>query len=231
VRDDQYGYAGLAPMGHGIGVPVADARTASLLARHGYGVRRGIERLVATTSTYRAPVNREFLQLRRSTRVDRFPLLPLEQRIASAMCHFDLERHVLMDHREHRALAEFGLWLGDPEMQVMEGSRAILSLRLFLNEEVEGLPPELSGTQTSESTRNQIEATDTVGESVIDLSSAEQFLISSMVQTLSSRQVLTIETAVDSSQEVLLNQLLALRFQKVEQGKQWEKRIVEASEG
>ena len=128
VRDDVFGYAGLAPIGHGIGVSATDARTSSLLSRNGYGTVNAIARLVVATSPYRPPVNRELLQLRRTTRIEQHAIIPDDLSTASATSHLDIERHVLIDHRSRNTLATVDWWLSDPEAQVMSCAEAILSL-------------------------------------------------------------------------------------------------------
>jgi hypothetical protein len=212
VRDDRHGYAGLAPIGHGIGVPVSDARTGSLLSRRGYHVARSIDRMVVQTSMYRPPVNRAFLQFRRSTRLGYVPVLPSNERIAAAMSHFDLERHVLVDHQQQQTLAMCGLWMGDSEVQVMESSRAILALSLLDAHCYDGQPAQVAGSIFSESTSKE-------------LTTECQYLISSLVQSLSNRQIFTVETAVDRDDQKLIEQLIQLKFASVEQGKQWTKTL------
>ncbi|TWT89176.1 GNAT family N-acetyltransferase [Neorhodopirellula pilleata] len=205
VRDERNGYAGLAPIGHGIGIPVADARTNSMLSRHGYHVDRNFDRMVVHTSTYRPPVNRSFLQFRRSTRLDHLPVLPSGERTSAAMSHFDIERHILIDHRQQEPLAVCGLWMGDPEVQVMESSRAILSLRLLAATDFHGNPIHVDAAVVRSK----------------ELSEEQQFLITSMVQSLSNRQIFTVETSVDRSDTTLIEQLKQLKFECVEQGRQW----------
>ncbi|TWT73278.1 GNAT family N-acetyltransferase [Allorhodopirellula solitaria] len=212
VRDVSNGYSGLAPIGHGIGVPVSDARTGSLLSRNGYHVARSVDRLAVQTSTYRPPVNRSFLQLRRSTRLDQTPLLPGSQRVAAAMSHFDLERHTLVDHQQQQMLATCEFWLGDPEVQVMESSRAILSLSPMGGRLYNGQPVPVPSKRF-------------VDPESHELSVECQFLISSLVQSLSNRQILTVETAVDRDDRKLIEQLGQLKFECVEQGKQWTKEL------
>ncbi|SMP70473.1 hypothetical protein SAMN06265222_11355 [Neorhodopirellula lusitana] len=207
VRDDKNGYAGLAPIGYGIGVPVSDARTGSLLSRNGYHVERSIERLVVNTSTYRPPVNRAFLQFRRSTRLDHLPVLPQKDRTIKAMSHFDIERHILTDHQQQEPLAVCGLWMGDPEVQVMESSRAILALRLIPVTDFYGEP-----IRSDANTDDASELTD-----------QKQYLIASLIQSLSNRQIFTVETAVDQSESKLIEQLKQLKFECVEHGRQWVK--------
>ncbi|TWU18513.1 hypothetical protein [Allorhodopirellula heiligendammensis] len=210
VRDDRNGYAGLAPVGHGIGIPVSDARTGSLLSRNGYHVARSIDRMAVQTSTYRPPVNRSFLQLRRSTRLDHVPLLPSDHRVTAAMSHFDIERHTLVDHQQQAMLATCEFWLGDPEVQVMESSRAILSLSPMGGRLYNGRPVSIPSKRF-------------VDPESRELSVECQFLISSLVQSLSNRQILTVETAIDRDDRKLIEQLGQLKFECVEQGKQWTK--------
>ncbi|MCM2371477.1 GNAT family N-acetyltransferase [Aporhodopirellula aestuarii] len=212
VRDDVNGYAGLAPVGHGIGIPVSDARTGSLLSRNGYQVSRTIERMVVQTSTYRPPVNRSFLQLRRSTRLDHVPVLPSSPRVASAMSHFDIERYMLVDYQQQQTLAMCGLWMGDPEVQVMESSKAILSLTLLDAHTYNGLPVQIEPNLEEES-------------GAIELTTEQQFLIASLVQSLSNRQIFSVETAIDRDDQKLLTQLDELKFERIEQGKQWVKKF------
>ena len=128
VRDHSLGYTGLSPIGHGIGVPAADVRTASLLSRSGYGTSAGLSRLIASTSPYRVPVNREILQLRRTTRVEQRLRVPADLGEASAMSHLDIEQHTLVDHRSADALARVHWWLSDPEAQVMNCAESIMDL-------------------------------------------------------------------------------------------------------
>ena len=209
VRDERNGYAGLAPIGHGIGIPVSDARTNSMLSRHGYHVDRNLDRMVAHTSTYRPPVNRSFLQFRRSTRLDHLAVLPHGQRTSAAMSHFDIERHILMDHRQQEPLAVCGLWMGDPEVQVMESSRAILSLHLVDATDFHGCPM----------------GVDPGPENPRELSDEKLFLITSMVQSLSNRQIFTVETSVDRGETTLIEQLKQLKFESIEPGRQWYKEL------
>lgn len=212
VRDVRNGYAGLAPVGHGIGIPVSDARTGSLLSRNGYQVARSVDRMVVQTSTYRPPVNRAFLQLRRSTRLDRLLLLPSDGRMAASMSHFDIERHTLVDHQQQQMLATCEFWLGDPEVQVMESSRAILTLSPMGGRFYDGEPVPVPAKRF-------------VDPELRELSTECQFLISSLVQSLSNRQILTVETAIDRDDRKLIQQLEQLKFSCTEQGKQWTKSL------
>ena len=128
VRDQSLGYTGLSPIGHGIGVPAADPRTSSLLSRSGYHTSAGLSRLIVSTSPYRAPVSREALQLRRTTRIESRLLVPTDIGKASAMSHLDIERQTLVDHRSAAALASIHWWLSDPEAQVMSCAESIMDL-------------------------------------------------------------------------------------------------------
>lgn len=128
LRDQCCGYTGLAPIGHGIGVPAADSRTASLLSQAGYSNDRSVERMRAATSLYRVPLNRETLQLGRATRLESESVIPHDPWRATAMSHLDIERHRLVEHRTGNCLAEIDLWTSDAEVQVMKPSEAILDL-------------------------------------------------------------------------------------------------------
>lgn len=213
VRDDRNGYGGLAPIGHGIGIPVSDARTASLLSRQGCQLSRSFERLSVNTATYRPPVKRAFLQLRRQTRVDVQPLLPSEPRQAAAMNHFDVEQHELIDHLKRTRLAQFGLWIGDSEVQVMEGSKAILSFSLC------------NGHKFDRTLLEEPLNSAGVCADDFELSGEQEFLIATMIASLTHRQIFSVETAVDSEQRKLLTQLKELKFEVIELGRQWEKRL------
>jgi hypothetical protein len=128
MRDQQCGYVGLAPVGHGIGIPDIDMRASSLLSRHGYSPEASYNRMVVTTAPYRPPVNREMMQFRRTTRAERSAVVPQQGRYASAMSHLDIEHHQLINHRTGERLANVRLWLSDPEAQVMSCAEAILDL-------------------------------------------------------------------------------------------------------
>lgn len=128
LRDRQCGYVGLAPVGHGIGVPDFDVRASSLLSRHGYHPAGSFHRMVVTTAPYKPPVNREMMQLRRTTRTQRSTIIPQQRRLASAMSHLDIEHHQLVNHRSGDCQANVQLWLSDPEAQVMSCAEAIMDL-------------------------------------------------------------------------------------------------------
>ncbi len=128
LRDELTGYAGLAPLGHGIGVSVNDVRTSSLLSRHGYTSGQSVSRMTATTNPYRLPINREWMQLKRTTRIETEHWIPADARHASVMAHFDIEHHELVNHRSNESLATLAIWLSDPDAQVMDCARAIIDL-------------------------------------------------------------------------------------------------------
>ncbi len=128
VRDQSFGYSGLPPVGHGIGIPTDDQATTSLLGRHGYTQQSIVARMVVSTNPYRMPVSRDALQFRRSTSIVSQSIVPADTRPASALSHFDIERHALVDQRSAAELASIALWISDPEAQVMKSSHAILDL-------------------------------------------------------------------------------------------------------
>lgn len=128
LRDDQFGYAGLEPIGHGIGIPEADSRINTLLTEGGFTTSTSATRMTISTQAYRMPISREALQYRRSTRSTwETPSLD-EPRQASAMAHFDIERHHLLD-RAGKRIASVDLWCSDPEAEVMRSDHAILDIQ------------------------------------------------------------------------------------------------------
>ena len=194
LRDDQCGYAGLAPVGHGIGVPAADSRTASLLSRSGFVNQRSVTRMALSTSPYRAPISRQALQLRRTTRIEQCLIIPDDLRRASAMAHLDIKNYRLVDHRASTDLAQISLWTSDPEAQVMSCAESILDLSVVQH-------------------RGRIEP-------------AESYLIAAIIQTLADRRIFSVQTAVDTSEDGLIEQLKTLNFQATETGNRWEKQLV-----
>ena len=127
IRDDAHGYAGLDPIGHGIGIPKSDLRMTSLLQHRGFSPRRSVLRMTASTNAYRPPVSRDALQLRRSSQVQASMFKHPDPRHAAGMSHLDIETHHLYD-RGGNELARVNLWLSDPEAEVMNPSLAILDI-------------------------------------------------------------------------------------------------------
>lgn len=193
MRDQQCGYVGLSPVGHGIGIPDEDVRASSLLSRHGFSPESSFQRMVVTTAPYRPPVNREMMQYRRTTRAERSAVVPQQGRYASAMAHMDIEHHQLINHRTGDRLANARLWLSDPESQVMSCSEAILDL--------------------------------SVTESAGELTPPETFLVAALVQSMATRCVFRVETAINAEHERLREQLIALNFENAGRGQRWKKEI------
>ena len=127
VRDDQQGYAGLEPIGHGIAIPLADVRTTTLLQQSGYSPQRSVLRMAASALSYRPPVSREALQLRRTSQLRVGAYTYSDSRLASCMSHLDIEQHRLVD-RSGQELARVNLWVSDPEAEVMSPSMVILDI-------------------------------------------------------------------------------------------------------
>lgn len=135
IRDRQFGYAGLTPTGHGIGIPQAADALAAVISDAGFSPARSTNRMVVSTANYRPPVSREALQLRRSTALIRETLVPADMRQASAMAHLDVESHRLVN-RDGEPIAELDLWCSDPEAEVMNPHHAILDVRQHEGERV-----------------------------------------------------------------------------------------------
>ncbi|MEM0927289.1 MAG: hypothetical protein AAGJ83_14690, partial [Planctomycetota bacterium] len=193
LRDQQCGYVGLPPVGHGIGIPDIDIRVSSLLSRHGFSPGESAVRMVVTTAPYRPPVNREMMQFRRTTRTERSGVIPQQGRYAAAMSHMDIEHHHLVNHRTGDRLANLRIWLSDPEAQVMSCSEAILDLSVL--------------------------------ESNTRLNPAECFLVSAIVQSMTTRCVFRVETSVDASHSEIVGQLETLQFQAAGRGQRWKKEL------
>lgn len=126
-RDAAHGYAGLDPIGHGIGVPRTDLRITSLLQRNGFSAHRSGLRMMVSTVAYRPPVSRDALQFRRSSQIQSSISRPLDPRHAAGVSHLDVESHSLYD-RGGNKLACVHLWLSDAEAEVMRPSLAILDI-------------------------------------------------------------------------------------------------------
>ncbi|MEO1616551.1 MAG: hypothetical protein AAFV88_11915 [Planctomycetota bacterium] len=193
LRDQQCGYVGLPPVGHGIGIPDIDVRVSSLLSRNGFSPSHNAVRMVVTTAPYRPPVNREMMQFRRTTRSERSTVLPQQGRYAAAMSHLDIEHHQLVNHRSGERLANVRLWLSDPESQVMSCSEAILDLSVI--------------------------------ESSEQLSPAESFLVTALVQSMTTRCVFQVETSVDAAHTEIIRQLETLQFHVAGRGHRWSKEL------
>ncbi len=127
LRDDRFGYAGLEPIGHGIGIPQADGRITELLSQSGFTSAQSAVQMVASTGAYRPPISREAVQLRRSTQLACETATVPDPPSASAMAHFDIERYRLID-RAGKPLATVDLWCSDPEAEVMVSRHAILDI-------------------------------------------------------------------------------------------------------
>lgn len=132
-QDTHFGFAGLAPIGHGIGVPDGDTRVGELLRKSGFTPNEPVVRMIVMTDGYRPPVSREALQLRRTTTTDCETRPPSEPRRASALSHLDIEHHRLLD-RSGTPLAETELWVSDAAAAVMNVHHAILDLDATLKD-------------------------------------------------------------------------------------------------
>lgn len=127
VCDNRFGLAGLDPIGHGIGIPSHDFRITSVLAARGYSKVQTVQRMLVSVAGYRAPVNRDAIQLRRSTQLNMIGYQHTDERSATAMSHLDIATHQLVD-RSGAVLACVNLWFSDPEAEVMNPAMAILDL-------------------------------------------------------------------------------------------------------
>jgi hypothetical protein len=127
VRDSKLGYAGLNPMGHGVGVSNFDGPTVEALTQRGYQSYSTTLRMQVSVTGFRPPVSREAMQLRRSARVRVEPFSHNSARRAASMSHLDVETHRLEDPAGND-LAKVNLWFSDAEAEVMDPTMVILDL-------------------------------------------------------------------------------------------------------
>lgn len=127
VRDDVFGYAGLDPIGHGVGILLQDFVTTSALRETGFRPVQELSQHIAQTACFRPPVSREALHLRRTASTRSARTLPRSARSAAGLSHIDVERFELVD-RDGAILAETDFWFSDPEAEVLRPSAAILDL-------------------------------------------------------------------------------------------------------
>ena len=207
------GLYGLSPHGGGWGVPICDTPTSSLLSRRAFRVDRELVRWMVDPTTFRLPVDRDLLMLRRSTRIEHQAMLPVDPGLAAATSHLDLLRHRLIRHGDGEVLAEIDVWLSDLEVALMEGSRAMIDTRLTPAGPLGQTPAALTAVPTGCSTADRDEG-------------HRRFLIGSVVQTLATRSIFHVEANVvaDSHES---NQLYApLNFNITERGRVWVKDLL-----
>ena len=140
IRDRVFGLAGLEPVGFGIGIPAIDPITNHVLEARGYQKSQLAQRLTAIVPSYRPPINREAMQLRRTSEIRSSTFLHPDSRSAAGLSHLDIETHRLSD-RAGEDLAELNLWFSDPEAEVMNPAMVILDLESIETED-QLSPPE-----------------------------------------------------------------------------------------
>ncbi len=127
VRDDQFGYAGLDPIGHGTGVSAADSRLHQILEASGFQIASRAVAMNVSVAGFRPPVSRESLNFRRTTRLEPGTFGFRDPRHAAGLSHLDVETQRLVD-RAGQPLASVNLWLSDPEAEVMNPAMMILDM-------------------------------------------------------------------------------------------------------
>ena len=193
-----WGYQGMEPIGHGFGVDVADDRTNTLLEAAGYQETKRIDHWEAQTAGYRAPVNRDLLMLRRSTRIRSEVVTSTSVQTAAAMIHFDIERYLLVDTRTNAPLASLDLWTSDPETLVMQVSDAILG-----SWSVPGL---------------------STLEPYNDL--ALRYLLTSVISELAERRIRTVQRSVETDNIAEASTLIAANFSRTSVGRLMSKTFI-----
>jgi hypothetical protein len=186
-----WGYQGLEPIGHGVGIDMADDRTNTLLESLGYHEARRIDRWEVSTAGYRPPVNRDLLAFRRSTNIQRDAAGLLTPHIAAAMVHLDIERHSLIDTRSRAVLAAVEIWTSDPEALVMPAGDAIL------------------GNWMVPQHGNQVETDDT----------ALRYLIANLIPQLAERRIRSLQRSVATDNKLEATTLLATNFSRTNAGR------------
>ena len=194
-----WGYQGLDPIGHGVGIDIADDRTNTLLESLGYQETKRIDRWEVSTTGYRPPVNRDLLAFRRSTIIQRDPAGLLTPHLAAAMIHLDVERHSLVDTRTRAVLAAVDVWTSDPEAFVMPASEAIL------------------GHWVVPQHANQVETDDT----------ALRYLIANLIPQLAERRIRSLQRSVASNNKLEATTLLATNFSRTNAGRILTKKLID----
>ncbi|MDA8743220.1 hypothetical protein N9N28_01190 [Rubripirellula amarantea] len=131
-HDEIFGYSGLEPYGPGFGVNQLDSRLIETLSSAGFHPELALTMLSANTDCYRAPVNREALQLRRTSSIEIETVIPVSLTRASAFSHLDILRHRLVD-RHGAEMGQVDFWFSDAEAEVMSPSTLIVDVPV-LNE-------------------------------------------------------------------------------------------------
>jgi hypothetical protein len=186
-----WGYQGLEPIGHGVGIDMADDRTNTMLEGLGYHEARRIDRWEVATSGYRPPINRDLLAFRRSTSIQRDAAGLMTPHLAAAMVHLDIERHSLVDSRSRAVLAAVEIWTSDPEALVMPAGDAIL------------------GNWMVPQHGNQLETDDT----------ALRYLIASLIPQLAERRIRSLQRSVATDNKLEATTLLATNFSRTNAGR------------
>lgn len=124
--DSQFGYAGIDPLGWGVGIEEEQAGFHEFLRGSGFRIESRYERLILPLRTFRMPVNRQFLMWRRSAAVESSWTLPTDLGVAKAMSHLDREQ--LSITTRDGPLAQLVVWTTDREAAVMPPTHALLDL-------------------------------------------------------------------------------------------------------
>jgi hypothetical protein len=127
ARDNIFGYAGLEPIGHGVGIVETDTRLQAVLTGEGFHPVSSATAMSVSVIGFRPPMNRDAMQFRRTALVEPRPHRFCDSRQAAGMSHLDVEAKCLVN-RDGQTLATFQQWLSDPEAEVMRPSLMILDL-------------------------------------------------------------------------------------------------------
>ncbi|QDV12848.1 hypothetical protein CA51_27340 [Rosistilla oblonga] len=129
VLGDLSGLVGLEPYSGVIGIPDSDHLMVELLTAAGFEPRTQMIAMELDLTSFRAPVDRELLLLRRMATIDERPQqLPTDWRAACAHSHFDITEFVV-SNRTGQELASATFYLSDRDALVMD--RGLLYLANF----------------------------------------------------------------------------------------------------
>lgn len=120
VLGDLSGLVGLEPYSGVIGIPDSDRLMVDMLTTAGFEPRVPMIAMELNLTTFRAPVDRELLLLRRMASIDeRQQMLPTEWRAACAHSHFDITEFVV-SNRTGQELASVTFYISDRDADVMD---------------------------------------------------------------------------------------------------------------
>lgn len=121
------GYSGLPPLGPGVGIPSFDTLLCQTLEAKEFATTQQFTWFRVRVSEFRPPINREFLNLRRSSKVQYVVGSSRPQRIAQSLSHLD-EKQIRLVDMQGNITATLELYLSDRHAEVMESDSCMVRL-------------------------------------------------------------------------------------------------------